>query len=420
MVTAARGWGRILVSRRAPAALELFAGAGGMALGTERAGFRHVALLEWDEWAVSTLRGNAESGVGPSAEIEPVPTDVRAFTYDRVPSDMALLAAGAPCQPFSLGGVHRGAEDGRNLFPEVFRAQRELWPKAILLENVRGLARPSFRPYLNYILLQLALPTLMRRTGEDWRTHSARLLKGLDSGRNGSETYDVWIAAIECANFGAPQRRNRVFMVGFRSDLRVRWEWPHETHSEAALAEAKYVSGTYWREHGIEPPRGINPSPRLFDLSELNGARRWPTVRDALRGVPDPTRDGNKHHPNHTHVPGARSYEGHSGSPLDEPAKTLKAGVHGVPGGENMLRLPSGRVRYFTVHEAALLQSFPTDYVFSGSRTAAMRQIGNAAPPCVVEKLAHQIRRRLESAGLGGPGRQPHVDLVRGGSLTVL
>lgn len=91
---------------------------------------------------------------------------------------------------------------------------------------------------------------------------------------------------------------------------------------------------------------------------------------------------------------GARIYKGHTGSPLDEPAKTLKAGDHGVPGGENMVAFPDGSVRYFTIRESARLQSFPDSYVFPGSWTESMRQLGNAVPV----KLAHMLGQSIGKA----------------------
>lgn len=100
---------------------------------------------------------------------------------------------------------------------------------------------------------------------------------------------------------------------------------------------------------------------------------------------------------NHIFIPGARTYPGHTGSPLDEPAKTLKAGVHGVPGGENMLVLYTGQVRYFTVREAARLQTFPDDYFFPHCWTQTMRQLGNAVPVALAEVIASDIRARLET-----------------------
>lgn len=99
-------------------------------------------------------------------------------------------------------------------------------------------------------------------------------------------------------------------------------------------------------------------------------------------------------------MPGARSYTGHTGSPLDEPAKTLKAGDHGVPGGENMLARPDGTVRYFTVRESARLQTFPDDYIFAGSWTESMRQLGNAVPVGLARPIAADIAARL-GAGCG-------------------
>ena len=112
--------------------------------------------------------------------------------------------------------------------------------------------------------------------------------------------------------------------------------------------------------------------------------------------------------PNHRFNPGARSYPGHTGSPWDQPSKTLKAGDHGVPGGENTLRHPNGRVRYFTVREAARLQTFPDGYEFHGSWTETMRQLGNAVPVQLSFSVADSVAkalRRDESAAHPPPPR---------------
>lgn len=394
-------------------AVELFAGAGGMAIGTADAGFRHLALLELDRHAVATLKENATRKAGVQSEIAIEETDVRGFDYARLGgAAIDLLAAGAPCQPFSLGGKHAGQNDERNLFPEVFRAQRALMPRAVLLENVRGLARASFRPYLEYILLQLALPGVAPRDGELWKQHKARLLDAWVANDHGSApAYDVTIGLRECADFGLPQRRGRVFMVAMRTDQGGPVAVPEGDHSEARLAFEQTITGEYWRRHGL-PVRTSDPT-AASSPQEVEG-RAWLTVRDALGDVPPPIMGkANGYHPNHVGIPGARSYPGHTGSPWDEPAKTLKAGVHGVPGGENMLRDDDGAVRYFTVHEAALLQGFPADYHFVGSRSEAMRQIGNAAPSPVCKAIATSIRKALLSRRRSNSnGRRPCIPLV--------
>jgi DNA (cytosine-5)-methyltransferase 1 len=101
---------------------------------------------------------------------------------------------------------------------------------------------------------------------------------------------------------------------------------------------------------------------------------------------------------NHRFQAGARSYPGHTGSPIDEPAKTLKAGDHGVPGGENMLRKLDDSIRYFTVRESARLQAFPDNFLFHGSWTETMRQLGNAVPVTLAEAVAGSIRDQLRAA----------------------
>jgi DNA (cytosine-5)-methyltransferase 1 len=99
--------------------------------------------------------------------------------------------------------------------------------------------------------------------------------------------------------------------------------------------------------------------------------------------------------PNHVLIPGARSYQGHTGSPLDEPSKTLKAGDHGVPGGENTIVMENGTVRYLTIREAARIQTFPDEYFFPGAWTESMRQLGNAVPVKLSEIVARSILDHL-------------------------
>lgn len=110
--------------------------------------------------------------------------------------------------------------------------------------------------------------------------------------------------------------------------------------------------------------------------------------------MPDPRRTSGKFL-NHNFQPGARPYPGHTGSPWDLPAKTLKAGAHGVPGGENMLVMTNGKTRYFSVRESARLQTFPDGYAFHGSWTETMRQLGNAVPMLLAQQVASSVAEQL-------------------------
>ena len=295
------------------------------------------------------------------------------------------------------------------MFPETLRAVRELRPAAILIENVKGLLRPNFRPYFDYVLEQLSSPDIAPEPEESWQSHRDRLLATRGGWADSELAYDAYHHLLNAADFGVPQRRERVFIIAFRRDQRAAWQVPAPTHSRDALLHAQYVDGSYWREHELPKPREV---PERFHgrVRKLMGEPRptewrWRTVRDAFRFLPEPvdyTEDAI--FPNHFGNPGARSYKGHTGSPWDEPAKTLKAGVHAVPGGENMLVSGDGSVRYFTNREAARLQGFPDAYRLSGPWGECMRQLGNAVPVSIAEHLGTLIRQTLacdSSAALG-------------------
>lgn len=286
------------------------------------------------------------------------------------------------------------------MFPEAVRAVHELRPSAFVFENVRGLKRPAFREYVEFIRLQLTYPDFPVSKNVDWETNFKRLQRYHTGRKRGEDaTYQVVVESADAADFGVPQRRHRVFFVGIRSDMPVEWSFPARSHLRDDLLEAQYLSGDYWMEHGLKP-RNVPDSlkgrvARLASESLFQSDSRWRTVRDALRGLPDPRDSHNVE--NHRFQPGARAYPGHTGSPLDEPAKALKAGDHGVPGGENMLRHQNGQVRYFTVREAARIQTFPDDWVFPGSWTESMRQLGNAVPIDLGAAVAKSILTKLRA-----------------------
>ncbi len=383
--------------------VELFAGAGGLAIGMANAGFQHAAVIEWNADACETFRENQRHHTRRVEEWPLHEADVRAFDYGKLSCEVVVVSGGPPCQPFSVGGKHRGQTDGRDMFPEAVRAVRELRPKAFIFENVKGLKRETFATYFEYIRLQLTFPSLVRLKTESWREHCRRLERHQTLG--GVREYKVVAELLNAADFGVPQRRERVFIVGFREDIGAEWSFPEETHSDEELLRAKWITGEYWERHKVAKQY----RPRLEDrhLARVEKLRHgelfrhrgspWVTVRDAISDLPDPEQFLTNPVPNHRFNPGARSYAGHTGSPFDEPAKTLKAGDHGVPGGENMLARANGTVRYFTVREAARLQTFPDDYIFSGPWTEAMRQLGNAVPVRLAEVVATSVAETLRS-----------------------
>ena len=399
--------------------VELFAGAGGLAMGATLAGFEHQAVIEWDQWACDTIRENKDRGHQLVSEWPLFEGDVRSFNYAGLPDGIDLVAGGPPCQPFSIGGKHRAFDDERDMFPASVDVVRRLRPRAFLFENVRGLARQTFANYLQYIKLQLTFPEVTRRKAETWIGHLGRLERYETRGKREGLWYRVVARLLNAANYGVPQKRERIFIVGFRSDLGAEWSFHLATHSADALLVDQYVTENYWERHQVakkhrpaiqeKMARRVAQlrSDDLFGTGEEDGRtlHPWRTVRDTIADLPAPAKNSTKLAvPNHRFQPGARPYPGHTGSPLDEPAKTLKAGDHGVPGGENMLALPDGSVRYFSVRESARLQTFPDDYVFHGSWTEAMRQLGNAVPVhlgrIVSESIAERLRAHAQGVGV--------------------
>lgn len=330
--------------------VELFAGAGGLLLGTSLAGFKHLAAVEWEHNCCSTLRLNQEKGYPLIDEgMKVIEGDIRDVDWSFLPSGIDLLAGGPPCQPFSLGGKARGESDSRDMFPAYTAVLAALKPRAFICENVKGLTRESFHAYYDYILLRLQHPSFCKWEGETWEQHAIRLSRAHTSADHEAVRYEVVPTVVDAADYGVPQHRHRVIIVGFRSDVEASWAFPVATHGKVGNDE------------------------RL----------PWLTLGEAIKDVPDlnnVVRGGE-----------ARSYPGHTGSVLDQPSKAIKAGVHGVPGGENMLRFPDESLRYMSVREAARVQTFPDGYEFTGAWSEGMRQIGNAVPVELARIVASSV-----------------------------
>ncbi len=285
------------------------------------------------------------------------------------------------------------------MWSEAVRAVRETQPRGFVFENVKGLTRSSFSAYFNYITLQLTHPELALTPAETWQDHLSRLERHHSSGSTSGLRYQlIPPRVLNAADFGVPQKRERVFFIGFRSDVGADWAFPTATHSLEALRFDQSERGSYFDMHRL--PRRMRRSigGGSANRHEL-GLEPWRTVRDALVGLPDP-RLAAAQTPNwlnHRFQPGAKAYPGHTGSPIDLPAKALKAGVHGVPGGENMVVLDDGSVRYFTVRESARLQTFPDSYAIEGSWSEAMRQLGNAVPVELARIVTGSVMSHLKT-----------------------
>lgn len=417
--------------------VELFAGGGGLAMAVHRAGFRPLLLNEYVKHACDTLEAN---GAVPRGEEERIPGendpwplvrgDVRDLKMGYLQGEVDLLAGGPPCQPFSLGGVAKGDEDKRNMFPEMFRAIREIQPKAVICENVRGLLRPSFKPYFDYILRELEFPFEEREAEASWLQHDAILkMRQSQDTATSHERYRVYRFEVNAADYGVPQIRNRVIIVAFRGDLDINETILRDavkaTHSERALHKS-LTNGEYWARHSKVPKHvreqamaGLQDEiPLGDDETEL---KPWRTLRDAIAGpdnaekplpkVPWDRLDRVQYDDmpmDHVGWPDARIYAGHTPNVLDRPAKTVKAGVHGVPGGESVL-LTDTRVtglksstgsnyrhRYMTVREAARVMTFPDSWKLSGPRGEKMRQLGNAVPVLLGEVFARAVAKVLD------------------------
>lgn len=194
--------------------IEICAGAGGQALGLEQAGFDHLAAVEIDHWACATLRANRPGWnvVGPTLEDRPPfeggPGDVKVFRADRWRGQVDLLAGGVPCPPFSVAGKQLGKADERDLFPEAIRLVGECQPRAVLLENVRGLGDPKFESYREAIEEALA-----------------------DLG------YDARWKLVHASDYDVPQLRPRMLLVAFRGDGFDHFTWPDSSGEAPTVGE---------------------------------------------------------------------------------------------------------------------------------------------------------------------------------------
>jgi len=313
-----------------PRVLELCAGAGGLSLGLERAGFRHVALIEYDRHAAATLRRNRPNWNVVEADVREV--DFTQFRKERVD----LLAGGLPCTPFSTVGRKRGKHDENDLLMEGVRAVREIGPRAFVFENVEGLLHSRHSDYLAYVLRMLS------KAG-----------------------YDTGVHRINTRDYGLAQDRSRIMIVGVNKNLPGAFRMPPKF-----------------------PGMATNIGDALLDLMRENGWAGAEAWARSMRERPEFDRFGN---PLGT---GALSdtIRGYQGSPKDgEARRSLRNRVSYAPPAKtaptNAEASKAGFVPGLTNRMRARLQGFPDDWEFSGGFGSVADQIGNAVAPAVAQAM---------------------------------
>jgi DNA (cytosine-5)-methyltransferase 1 len=382
--------------------VEFFVGAGGLGIGMKMAGFDHEVVVDSDTEACRTIETNQALGDPYVAGWKVRCIDARMADLSDVPPEPDLATGGVPCQPWSGGGKGLGENDKRNMWPTATSLVRRMRPRAFVFENVPGLAEARFKSYLDYVLATLAAPEDDAKTGENQAEHLARLRRGAGGGLR----YRVKTAILAAADQGTAQARRRLFIVGLRSDLTREWQPPAPVRSAEALFADQWLTGRYWSDRGLQQPE---PDDRTAALIRAARSNRRPadlfadpdkppqaphrTVRDAIGDMPEPTWVEPAWLPGHIRAAReARPYgTKHTGTGLDEPAKTLRAGDHGVGGGSAMFRNDDGRYRHFTVREAARLQDFHDSYRFTGGWSSGLRQCGNAVPVALARAVGKSV-----------------------------
>ena len=299
--------------------VEICAGAGGQALGLEQAGFQHQALVEIDRHCCATLRFNR-----PKWNV--IHGDLSEFD-GRPYKGVDLLAGGVPCPPFSVAGKQRGQADERNLFPSAIRLVSEIHPKAVLLENVKGLKESGFDEY------RASISKAVQRFGytTDWKL-------------------------LNASNFGVSQLRPRLLFVAVRNDLAEEFSWPDpETGRPATVGEKLYdlIAARGWK-----------------------GARAWKKLANDIAP---------------TVVGGSLKHGGPDLGPTRARQAWALLGVDGIgiadeAPGPDFVGIPR-----LTVRMVARLQGFPETWQLAGGKTAAYRQVGNAFPPPVARAVGQRL-----------------------------
>ena len=334
-------------ARRELRSIELFAGAGGLALGLEKAGFHTIGLIEIDKDAAETLKTNRPDWHVIHDDIANISSlDIGSFFGIKI-GELDLLSGGSPCQAFSYAGNRLGLEDARGtLFYHYAIFLHQLWPKAFLFENVRGL--------------------LSHDKGKTYHT-IANIFA--------SEGYTIQTYLVNAWDYGVAQKRERLIIVGIRDDLQdVLWIDPPTPHSykpvlRDILLDVPWSEGASYSEY----------KQKLFELVPPGGY--WRDIpEDIAKAYMKSCWD----------MGGGRTGILRRLS-LDEPSLTVLTS----PSQKQTDRCHPIEVRPFTIRENARCQSFPDDWAFCGSIGSQYRQVGNAVPVQLAYEVATKIYEGL-------------------------
>lgn len=310
-----------------PKVVSLFSGAGGLDLGFTEEGYSIIWANDIDQNAVETYRENLGSHIHLG--------DVSTMDVSQIP-DCDVLIGGFPCQGFSHANIHRSKDDERNqLYKQYLRVLAAKRPRAFVAENVKG-------------ILTMEGGDAIKRIVSDFKVAG----------------YNVEYRLLNAANYGVPQKRERVFIVGIRKDIDATFVFPKPT----------------------------------CDKNGSNGLPTWTSVRDAICNIPDPDGPQANTVPNNTYSKYKLVMNGYLGKrPIDPdgPAPTVTARGD-RKGGVVVLPNPLSN-RRMTVRELATIQDFPINYHFCGTQTDCYRQIGNAVPVGLARAIASSLLKTLRS-----------------------
>lgn len=305
--------------------LEICAGAGGQALGLEQAGFRTTCAVEIDKDACQTLRLNRPKWNVVEADLK----DFSASKYQEVD----LLAGGVPCPPFSLAGKQLGADDDRDLFPTALRLIKECDPKAVLLENVRGLSSPKFLKYREWII------TKLNKMG-----------------------YETFWDLVFSSNFGVPQLRPRFVLVAVKNEYSSYFKYPTDNGERSTVSETilDLMKSDNWSGASQWAKKASKIAPTIVGGSKKHGGADLGPTRAKRQWL------------------------------------ELGVDGKGIANAPPQASDPKDFIPRLTNQMVAKIQGFPSDWEFAGKKTSQYRQIGNAFPPPVAQNFGKAIIDALD------------------------